>query len=617
VPTNPLKIDLTTSGSAGFVDEAVFLAGVDTLSGTGLFNTFVQIQHNGIEQGYNTDGAHQFDEKNNSQFNHSLLLANVPIVVGDGSNGTVEGVAYRQFILDINEPNGGSKPFLSLDKLQIWQEESRSLTNFTSGAGFAGTHTNFLTFDLDAGIDRWIATKDLSSGSGRSDLQVLIPDSFFINDAAHRYVYLYSAFGYQNGFVADGGFEEWGVTKASGGFGTTAALAVHKTASVPGGTANQAGEVITYSVKVDNVGDKDLTGITVGDPSVSDLAGVDANHDGFNDGDINHDGKLSVGETWSYVAHHTVTQAELDSNGDGFGAIFNTVTADSAETAAVTASASVQIERNFHATLVKSASVPGGTADTAGEVITYTMDLTNDGATTLTRPVVDDPMAAIFTPVIDVLHPALDPTVQIFIPINDGDFNLGDINQNNVWDAGETFQFAYRGDIDLNGIHDPGETWNAINLGDSNNDGIHQVGEIWVGDTNQNGIEDSGESWQFKNLGDINNNYLQDPGETWQYLNAGDDNQNGIQDPTRHGASGRSVTPTRTAVRTAPRPSRSSISATRTGTASRIPARRSSSPSPAASRRSTPITTASTTATPIRTASSMWARRGTTRSRTP
>ena len=120
-------------------------------------STFVQIQHTGIEQGYNTDAAtHQFDEKY-SQFDHSLLLANVPIVIGDGSNGTVEGVAYRQFILDINEAGGAINPFLSLDKLQIWQEESRSLSNFTSGSGFAGTHTNGLAFDLDAGIDRYWA----------------------------------------------------------------------------------------------------------------------------------------------------------------------------------------------------------------------------------------------------------------------------------------------------------------------------------------------------------------------------------------------------------------------------------------------------------------------------
>src|SRR5262249_46741603 len=186
----------------------------------------------------------------------------------------------------------------------------------------------------------------------------------------------------------------------------------------------------------------------------SDLAGVDANNDGFNDGDTNHDGKLSVGETWSYAAHHTVTQAELDSNGNDLGAILNTVTADSAETDAVTASASVKIDRSFDATLMKSASVQS--VDAAGQVITYTMDLTNTGSITLTNPVVSDPMSDIVKPVVDTLKPAVDPNVQIFIPINDGDFNLGDTNQNGVWDAGETFQFAYRGDIDLNGIHDPG-----------------------------------------------------------------------------------------------------------------------------------------------------------------
>ena len=31
------------------------------------------------------------------------------------------------------------------------------LTNFTAGAGFAGAHTNYLAYDLDAGGDKWIA----------------------------------------------------------------------------------------------------------------------------------------------------------------------------------------------------------------------------------------------------------------------------------------------------------------------------------------------------------------------------------------------------------------------------------------------------------------------------
>ena len=522
-PPGTPDVDLTIASSFGVVDDAVFQTGQLQSAGTGVFNTFVQIQHNGTEQGYNTSGPAQFDEKNSAQFNHALLLANVPIVIGDGTNGTVEGVAYRQFLLDINDANG-AKQFLSLDKLQIWQEESGSLGNFTSGSGFAGAHTNDLAYNLDAGADRWIALNDgLSHGSGQSDVVVLIPDSFFINDTEHRYVYLYSAFGYQSGWAADGGFEEWGVSTPGGAPGTTAALAMDKDASVPGGTADHAGEVITYSFKLFNVGDKALTGITLTDGSVSDLTrGADI----FG----NNDNILDVGETWSFTAHHTVTQAEIDSNGGGSGTIANTATADSNETGPVTKSASVDIEQGLHATLVKTASVLGGTADAAGELISYTISLTNDGLTTLTNPVVTDSMVTSQTPILDPAAP-IHTNAQFFVPVLDGDFNLGDTNQNGVWDAGETFQFVYPGDISNDGIHDPGETWSAINLGDTNNDGIHQVGEVWVGDTNQNGVEDTGERWQFKNLGDTNHNNLQDPGETWQYLNVGDTNQNGAQDP--------------------------------------------------------------------------------------
>src|SRR5262245_29843793 len=120
-PPGTPDVDLTTSGDSGVINDAVFQTGLLQSAGTGVFNTFVQIQHNGTEQGYNSDNStEQFDEKN--AHHRSLLLANVPIVIGDGTGGTVEGVAYRQFVLDLNEP--AAQQFLSLDRLQIWQEES-------------------------------------------------------------------------------------------------------------------------------------------------------------------------------------------------------------------------------------------------------------------------------------------------------------------------------------------------------------------------------------------------------------------------------------------------------------------------------------------------------------
>ena len=204
MPTRPPgtpDIDLTFDNTFGILNGAVFMTGLDQPAGTGAFNSFVQIQHTGTEQGYNTDASAQYDEKSSHNHNHSVLLADVPIVVGDGSNGTIDGVTYREFLLDLNEPNGNTKPYISLDALQIWQEEAGNLTNFTPGSGFAGAHTNYLAYNLDAGGNHWIALNDgLSHGTGQSDVRILIPDSFFINDASHRYVTLYSEFGAQNGW---------------------------------------------------------------------------------------------------------------------------------------------------------------------------------------------------------------------------------------------------------------------------------------------------------------------------------------------------------------------------------------------------------------------------------
>jgi uncharacterized repeat protein (TIGR01451 family) len=166
----------------------------------------------------------------------------------------------------------------------------------------------------------------------------------------------------------------------------------------------------------------------------------------------------------------------------------------------------------------------------AGDVIHYSITVENIGTNTLSQLTVTDPQVTHSTPIVDASAPIPNPDAQILVQLVDGDHNLGDTNQNNVRDPGETWQYANIGDTNQDGFHDPGETWTAFNLGDTNNDGIHQVGETWVGDTNQNGIQEAGEKWQFKNVGDTNHNGLQDPGETWHYQNVGDINDNGTQD---------------------------------------------------------------------------------------
>ncbi|CAN7432598.1 DUF7507 domain-containing protein [Caulobacter sp. LjRoot300] len=165
-------------------------------------------------------------------------------------------------------------------------------------------------------------------------------------------------------------------------------LNITKDASVPGGTADAAGELISYTITVANTGNTTLTGVTVTDPFAdvgSIVRGADVSGD--------NDALLEVGETWGYTAAHTVTQAEIDSNGSGDGLLQNVATADSNETGEDTDDASVPVEQRASLNITKDASVPGGTADAAGELISYTISLANTGNTSLTDVTVTDPFA--------------------------------------------------------------------------------------------------------------------------------------------------------------------------------------------------------------------------------
>ena len=167
---------------------------------------------------------------------------------------------------------------------------------------------------------------------------------------------------------------------------------------------------------------------------------VDNNHDGFNDGDTNSDNLLSVGETWQYSVAYTVTQDDIDNGGVVDPALThdNTATVTTGQGIEGEASASVSIVQNPHVTLTKAASVDGGTADVAGEVISYTIDVANDGNMTLTGLVVSD------------------PSVDDLAEVESGGFNTGDTDMDGVFDVGEMWHFTAshtvtQADIDGNG----------------------------------------------------------------------------------------------------------------------------------------------------------------------
>ena len=156
-------------------------------------------------------------------------------------------------------------------------------------------------------------------------------------------------------------------------------LQIMKEAQVEGSSADYAGEVIYYTIYVSNTGNQPLTGLRVTDPFIGELV--------LEDSLASADGTLDAGETWTYTGTHTVTQAEIDAGTN----IVNTATAESDQTEPESDDAAVPVDQQPQLNIVKQASVDGGTADSAGEVIHYTITVNNTGNQTLTGVDVSDP----------------------------------------------------------------------------------------------------------------------------------------------------------------------------------------------------------------------------------
>jgi uncharacterized repeat protein (TIGR01451 family) len=297
---------------------------------------------------------------------------------------------------------------------------------------------------------------------------------------------------------------------------------VTKTADVT--SVDAAGDVINYTITFENGGSQALTGVTVSDPLVADLT--------YSSGDADSDGVLDGGEIWHYTASYTVTQFDIDNFGmSGEGAIENTVTVDTDQTSPISATATVAVEQDVSLEVTKTADVTS--VNSAGDVINYTVNVTNTGNTTLFSLVVTDPQLTVVTPILG--DPVLSPD-PLQAPVLVGDYNAGDENENGIEDEGETFQYVASGDENQNGIQDNGETWQFANIGDANQNGNQDPGETFefynAGDTNHDGEENGGETFQFNvndqmvgvdtnndayNDGDDNNNDRLDAGETWQF----------------------------------------------------------------------------------------------------
>jgi len=193
-------VDLTTRGSQGVINDAIFRQADPQPTGTGVIRSFLRIQgasaKSVVQQGYNTDARPlQFDDNKSPQFTRSMSLDGVPLV-------NIGGELYRELLLDINQKN--SQPLLSLDELRIYTGNAGNLSGYDATTHTLGGQT--AVYDMDAGGDHWVLMNyRLNTGSGSGDMFLYVPNRLFGNGGP--YVYLYSKFGEH--YASNSGFQEW------------------------------------------------------------------------------------------------------------------------------------------------------------------------------------------------------------------------------------------------------------------------------------------------------------------------------------------------------------------------------------------------------------------------
>jgi uncharacterized repeat protein (TIGR01451 family) len=388
-------IDLTTTNATTTIGGVKFTATESIVSGTGGYFTFLAVADNdGTEEGFNHDSGALL---NTDQAKTQSLK------VGQLESTNQGGTDYYVFRLDMNEPGnaGGADAPINLNEFKLYTSATVATSgNYVANDGSGDPGLNFTKiFDLDAGGDNTLLMKDLSSGSGGDDYLVLVSKSL-VDAAPNTYLSLYWQFS-----AAQGGFEEARALTVP--FVAAPAINVEKsvTSITDGadygvsGQADSVGDVINYSITVQNTGNTALTGVTVTDKVES----YGATNATYVSGDAGIIGTLDLGETWTYTANYTLVQADFDNNGGGDGDIDNLATGDTGQTDPDTDDAVVELVRiasiNVDKTFLNVANDTsdfGGTnqADSAGDIINYRITIQNTGNLALTGVTVTDAVEA-------------------------------------------------------------------------------------------------------------------------------------------------------------------------------------------------------------------------------
>ena len=188
-------------------------------SGAGVMQPFLRVQDAPVEMGINSDlkqNALQYDESAGT-WTHSLKRDQSSVLHGDNIPGLTDPYRnkyYREFLLDVNEPDNGPS-YILLSELKVFISDDPNATGFDGKLStleswaanpnpVTGHHT-IKAFDLDFkdtnndGVldpfDRAILIDYslLGSGGGRPDMTVYLPRIY--NPAAGTHVFFYTKFG--------------------------------------------------------------------------------------------------------------------------------------------------------------------------------------------------------------------------------------------------------------------------------------------------------------------------------------------------------------------------------------------------------------------------------------
>ncbi|MFU8896692.1 MAG: SdrD B-like domain-containing protein, partial [Gammaproteobacteria bacterium] len=176
-----------------------------------------------------------------------------------------------------------------------------------------------------------------------------------------------------------------------------------------------AGDQITYTFTVSNVGNLTIDNVTISDPLVG-LSPLTCVLAGESPVGVSLPVALEPGQVLVCAAVYTITQADVDA-----AEVVNTATVSGVydDVPVEDTDSHTELLPNASIAVVKSLDPAEQSYAAVGDVITYTITLTNDGNVTVYDPVVADPLAT------------TGPT-----------YVSGDTNTNGVLDVGETWVYT-------------------------------------------------------------------------------------------------------------------------------------------------------------------------------